>query len=327
MFDSRIAPMTRRQPEASSVSKVARHATPKRFDNFRGGREAETGAAFPLPDRSLVEHGFRLKARSAKIGDSEIMDLCNESLVHASDLEDRSNLILVRAGSWSFESQSYDRFTAVAGKFVLLRSARPGRIVIAPHSVATVLILPTSPFAGLIADRPITGTTDSAEMQLIKGHANTVLAMISELGPAGVQAARDVLVELTKAIVTLHVDTASPPLGPSLAEAAKGIADGRLADPRLSPDILARELNVSVRTLHRAFAATNESVATYIRRRRLEQARSALLDLHRWSISEIAAHWQFADSSHFIRTFAKRYGQSPAKYARASMKRNEGSET
>lgn len=41
----------------------------------------------------------------------------------------------------------------------------------------------------------------------------------------------------------------------------------RLADADISPAALARELNVSVRTLHRAFAATEESVSAYIRRR------------------------------------------------------------
>ncbi|WP_425587683.1 helix-turn-helix domain-containing protein [Streptomyces plumbiresistens] len=39
---------------------------------------------------------------------------------------------------------------------------------------------------------------------------------------------------------------------------------------------MARELNVSVRTLHRAFAAAGESVNGYIRRRRLEEARLEL---------------------------------------------------
>ncbi|WP_328931663.1 MULTISPECIES: hypothetical protein [unclassified Streptomyces] len=46
-----------------------------------------------------------------------------------------------------------------------------------------------------------------------------------------------------------------------------------LCDPELSPPVLARELNISVRTLHRALAATDESVTAHIRHQRLEQAR------------------------------------------------------
>jgi AraC family transcriptional regulator, positive regulator of tynA and feaB len=36
------------------------------------------------------------------------------------------------------------------------------------------------------------------------------------------------------------------------------------------------------------------------------------------SISEVAARWQFADSSHFTRAFKDRYALTPAEYARAN---------
>lgn len=97
------------------------------------------------------------------------------------------------------------------------------------------------------------------------------------------------------------------------------IAGSHLTHPELSPTSLARELNVSVRTLHRAFATAGESVAAYIRRRRLEQARLELATpLRRPSVSEVAARWQFADSSHFIRVFKNQYAQTPAEFARAN---------
>ena len=81
--------------------------------------------------------------------------------------------------------------------------------------------------------------------------------------------------------------------------------------------MLARELNVSVRTLHRAFAAGEESVTMYIRHSRLEQARRELtVPRGGMSVSELAAYFQFADSSHFIRAFKKRYGQTPGQFAR-----------
>jgi len=32
------------------------------------------------------------------------------------------------------------------------------------------------------------------------------------------------------------------------------------------------------------------------------------------ALSELAARWQFADTSHFIRAFKRQYGQTPAKY-------------
>jgi AraC family transcriptional activator of tynA and feaB len=83
--------------------------------------------------------------------------------------------------------------------------------------------------------------------------------------------------------------------------------------------MLALELNISVRTLQRAFSAAGESVTGYIRHRRLEEARLALTaPSGRLSVIELAAHWQFADSSHFIRAFKKLYGQTPTDYARST---------
>ena len=78
-------------------------------------------------------------------------------------------------------------------------------------------------------------------------------------------------------------------------------------------------LHVSVRTLHRAFASVGQSVASYIRQRRLEEARLALTaPSNCLSITELAAIWQFADGSHFTRAFKKRYGQTPAEYTRSA---------
>ncbi|MFI1485485.1 helix-turn-helix domain-containing protein [Streptomyces sp. NPDC020747] len=51
----------------------------------------------------------------------------------------------------------------------------------------------------------------------------------------------------------------------------------------------------------------------------MEEARLALTTPSgRLSVSELAAHWQFADSRHFIRAFRKRYGRTPAEYARST---------
>ena len=75
-----------------------------------------------------------------------------------------------------------------------------------------------------------------------------------------------------------------------------------------------------MRNLQRAFAAAGESVTSYIRQRRLEEARRALTAPPcRLSVSELAAHWQFADSSHFTRAFKKHYGRTPTDYIRSTL--------
>jgi AraC-like DNA-binding protein len=61
-------------------------------------------------------------------------------------------------------------------------------------------------------------------------------------------------------------------------------------------------------------------VAGWIRERRLERCRRALLDpaLRHWSVSAIAAHWGFVDAAHFSRVFRAAYGLPPAEYRLAA---------
>jgi AraC-like DNA-binding protein len=104
----------------------------------------------------------------------------------------------------------------------------------------------------------------------------------------------------------------------SLRSAAIGLAERSLREEDLSPTSIARGLNVSVRTLYRAFDGTGETLMGYVRRRRLEQARVDLMsgDGH-LTVSEISQRWRFADSSHFIRAFRQRYGTTPARISDA----------
>ena len=166
--------------------------------------------------------------------------------------------------------------------------------------------------------RPILGSARSAEARVLMAHARTVRETVHDLAPTGLWSARDALLELAKGAMRREFDDVEPRLAPALARAAMEIADRRLTDPDLTPAALARELNVSVRTLHRAFATAGETAAAYIRRRRLEQARCELVapPLRRPGVSEVAARYQFADGSHFIRAFKARYGQTPAAFAR-----------
>lgn len=124
-------------------------------------------------------------------------------------------------------------------------------------------------------------------MRLLTALTDMIHTTVADLGPAGVVAAEGTLIELTKAVAKGRYDDVEPRLAPALTQAAKDLANRRLADPELSPAMLARELNVSVRTLHRAFAAVGEQVTTYIRHRRLHEARLALAaPSGRLSISE-----------------------------------------
>jgi AraC-like DNA-binding protein len=305
-----------------SPNATASKTTSRGFDTFENAWQARSGRGpWRLSSTSDETDDVTVKVRGVRMRDVAIIDLRNTSAVVASRTpccaEGLVQLYVVRRGALTLEEQP-DR-TVSAGRF-LLRHVGPAPVFkTAPHTTAKFLFLPPAVLAPLLGDRLVTGTADSAEMRLLLAHTNMVHATMADLGPAGAHAARITMIELAKAVVSRRLDAAEPQLAPALVQAAKDIADSRLDQPELSPSLLARELNVSVRTLHRAFAATGESVTAHIRHRRLDEARLALTaSSAQPSISELAAHWQFADSSHFTRAFKQRFGRTPTDYARST---------
>jgi AraC-like DNA-binding protein len=295
------------------------------FDILRSGWDTQVGNAIPLPPSAPIgTSDYRVRIKHAKVDDAVIENLYSDAIVGGtggdfSHLNDRIVLHVVRRGEWSFTGpRSHTTVTVPAGGFIVRNNDPAWRFGVRPATSATVLILPTEQLRPHLGERHVAGSADSAEIRLLCAHARMVEENLDALTPAGVQAARAALVELTKAVVTGGVDAGEPLLAPALTQAARDIVDNHLTHPDLSPAMLAHELHVSVRTLHRAFATTDESTTAYIRRRRLEQARLDLAAMRdRPAVSEIAARWQFADASHFIRAFKARYGQTPAQFARS----------
>ncbi|MGW1506519.1 helix-turn-helix domain-containing protein [Streptomyces mirabilis] len=292
--------------------------------------KTQVGEAYPLPPTEPgTAREYRVRIRGARMHDAVIADLHHGTPVVGGTggdfhhLSDQVVMHVVRRGAWHFDRLRVrggvrDRFAVSAGQFVVRHNGPSWRFAIEPDTSTSKLNLPLAHLGRLVGERPFLGSADSAEVRLLLAHAHMVDATLDDLSPAGVQAARNALIELVTGVLAQKVDAGEPQLAPSLVRAAKDLMDSHLADPELSPSMLARRLSVSVRTLHRAFTATDESVTACIRHRRLEQARLALTaPVGRPSVSELAAAWHFADSSHFIRAFKKWNGQTPAQYAKS----------
>ncbi|MET7683278.1 helix-turn-helix domain-containing protein [Streptomyces sp. NPDC005423] len=308
------------------VDSTAPGAAPRGLDAFRRGWETQIGDdVFRLPAFTPDTVGdFRVKGHVTKVHGAAIADLHAASPTRTADVpggdQDLVAMYVVQRGSWTLcGPPGRGEQTVSAGQFVIRHVGRLSAFETSAHLTARFFVLPPDELKPLLGNRVVTGAADSAEIRLLTALTDTIHATVADLGPAGVDAAHGALIELAKAVTKGRFDDVEPRLAPALTQAAKDLADRRLADPELSPAMLARELSVSVRTLHRAFAAVGEQVTTYIRHRRLEEARLALTaPSGRPSISELAAHWQFADSSHFTRTFKKHYGQTPTEYARSA---------
>jgi AraC family transcriptional regulator len=86
----------------------------------------------------------------------------------------------------------------------------------------------------------------------------------------------------------------------------------------VSLEDLAREADVSLRHLHRAFlAATGLSPYKYILARRVERARR-LIEGGQLSLSEIAGAVGFCSQAHMTHTFSKLLGVSPSQIGNRS---------
>ncbi len=86
-----------------------------------------------------------------------------------------------------------------------------------------------------------------------------------------------------------------------------------LGDPQLCPALLAAELGISVRTLHRAYHSAGSTFQRSVRDLRLERCWAELADPapSRCSIAAIAFRWGFNDLTTFNRSFRERYGAAP----------------
>jgi AraC-like DNA-binding protein len=298
------------------------------FDSLVRSWDAQVGTSIPIPPSApRGESDYRIRIRHSKIGDAVVEDLYSESIVGGTGgsfnhLNDRVVLHVGRRGTWHF-TRSNGNSGAIeltgGGRFVARLNDPSWEFGIGPRTRSTVLILPTAELGPLLADRPVLGAATSAEMRVLMAHVAMVQDTLDDLGPAGVTAARNALVELVKGVLagSGNLDADEPRFAPALADAARRAAERLLTDPDLSPEVLALNLNVSTRTLQRAFAGTGESITSFIRRRRLESARQDLAGPGpRLTVSELAARYHFADSSHFIRIFKKEYGHPPARWAR-----------
>jgi AraC family transcriptional activator of tynA and feaB len=97
----------------------------------------------------------------------------------------------------------------------------------------------------------------------------------------------------------------------------RDLIEERLADPALVPTSIARATGMSLRSLYELFAAREETVAGYVRRRRLVRARAELERARGGvTVAAVGQRWGFADQGTFTRAFRAHYGVTPGSVRR-----------
>ena len=102
----------------------------------------------------------------------------------------------------------------------------------------------------------------------------------------------------------------------SILERAEMIIEKNIQNPQFDIEFIAIELNLSKSTLHRKLKSNaNQSISEFIRDIRLKNAIKLLKD-KKYNMDEIGYFVGFNSTSYFMRSFKKKYGQTPKEYSR-----------
>lgn len=213
-------------------------------------------------------------------------------------------------------AQDTQRIVLAPGDITLIDAARPSEFEYGESSRQLSLILPREVverslrFSGVRSCARIAAHTPVAVL------ANSLVresARQEGLSLAESEATLDALLSLLRPALAC-VDSDDDP-HERLFRRAVTLIDRRLCEPELSPELIAREIGVSLRGLYRMFARRQLVVAQYIRNRRLDFCAEALRHAgSELKLSALGYAWGFSDSSYFSTAFKARFGVSPGEY-------------
>lgn len=201
--------------------------------------------------------------------------------------------------------------TQRAMSFEMPRDSRK-QILLAPRTAIEEITGTAWPAAALMLSAANPAT------HLLTNHLDALIHTVEHLSPVAAMAARTATLYLLAAAASPHSTRLAAETVPEvLVEAMKKWIEAHLLDPGLCPAEVAAAHAVSLRTAQRLFQHADESLAAYIRRRRLVRARGALIGAT--TINEIAHRYGFYDAGHFTRAFKAEYGTTPAAYRAGSV--------
>ncbi|MEJ2864333.1 helix-turn-helix domain-containing protein [Actinomycetospora flava] len=203
------------------------------------------------------------------------------------------------------------------GSAVVWRSDRPARIEVHEPQTKRTLIVPRSALDEVGAASRLFRTTvlepSAPGTRLLTGYLDLLARSGAQLGTQARGAARNAALELVAAAVA----GGDPSSGTGVPTPPRALVDawieGQLLGGDLRPERIAAAQGLSVRTLYRMFEESGETVAAYVRARRLARARHDIVTTGE-TITDIAIRWGYTDASHFSRAFRGAYGSSPSDY-------------
>ena len=302
---------------------VSSEATDQSAAEAMSSLTAEMSRFVPVSVVDLKLTNARIRSHLAPIDDIVFVDFSwgplelarNRSDPASEPREEYVGLAAIHAGSEIVGSGEH-RHILNAGDVVLWTCQAPAKIHVPQSLHKSALLVPTRVLRHLSLDSGRWGVFKDVSDAPTAPLMRQLLASISEhsdpISPS-YRRMRNALVEMFLATVESHPDSSSTSLLPGLRTAVCSWIDQHLDDPELCPTKAAAAHAVSVRTLQRAFQTHAETFAEVVQIRKLERARTMLLD-PTCSVTTIAARLNFANPSHFSRVFTRHTGMSPRDY-------------
>ncbi|MFE2183140.1 helix-turn-helix domain-containing protein [Streptomyces sp. NPDC059455] len=275
--------------------------------------------------RETASGGFSFSANGYWFNHLLSVSVYCDSLVGISGNQDRDPVVadLVTSGELRFASRG-ENYAITPGRICIRDTRTSWEFTCAPRTQARVIALPRH---ALISRVPSSVTllpayvadVETAEVRFLLNFLDAIEKSSEDLdGSLATQnMALDACASVFAGMLTKNPQQGLSDHQAALVKAAKNVIENHLDDADLSPSMIARLIGVSLRSIYRSFEAADESIMSFVRRRRLEKAREDLMRRGSTAaVSEVAARWHFSDASHFIRTFKSFYGSTPAVYAR-----------
>ncbi|WEK51659.1 MAG: helix-turn-helix domain-containing protein [Candidatus Kaistia colombiensis] len=182
----------------------------------------------------------------------------------------------------------------------------------------TMISIPRLRLEQAVSARNLHGTVlraDGSMTRLLVTYLTGLRAQSEPLSAAQADKVLEALVALLAAALSGGPASEAPdcvPLRAALRQRTLDFIAGNLHLPELSPDDIARRLNVSRSHLYRAFAEDG-GVATVLRHKRLDLALLQLTSptAHSGSIADVAHRLGFSSANQFLRAFRARFGVTP----------------
>jgi AraC family transcriptional activator of tynA and feaB len=221
-------------------------------------------------------------------------------------------------GTSIFE-QDGRHITVSPGDCLAYDASRPHAITSAASTKHDVVIIPKE----LVAQRRMRLDRMPAQLRSAREGAaylahDLVLSTLKEapaLSPACMRRIADTLLELLLLpFVARNVSDGKRDHSSLLREVVKSYIEKHLRDPELSVDRVAANVGCTKRYLHKLFGVEGVTISQYIWNTRLENCWRELVSspCRAKAITDVAYSWGFSSSSHFSRTFKRRYGVTPS---------------